>query len=132
MHPLEVTLTALAMDAGWSSVEVGVVEGVPVDAVGLGGFESSLDVFSEGDGFEVVRSTTCVVSAEVVDGESVGDGTVGEFVGDSVDVLFVAVGWFDSTVSGRISIALPFPAVRSLPHLGQKRIGPSVSCSHKP
>ena len=132
MHPLEVTLTTLSVDAGWSAVEVGVIEGVPVDAVGLGGFESSLDVFSEGDSFEVVGSAAGVVSAEVVDGEPVGDWSVGEFVGDAVGVLLVAVGWFDSPVSGGISIALPFPAVRSLPHLGQKRIGPSVSCSHKP
>jgi hypothetical protein len=87
-------------------------------------FVSPSEVFLDGDGFKVLRIDASLVAAEMVDGESDGDGPDGDFIdepgraslADSGDVLGgIAVG---------IMVASEGPAVRSLPHLGQKCIGP--------
>ena len=123
--PLTVAHTHAAFSSSSrSGVGVGFGEFVSVEAVGFGGVAAgggvtSEDVGSCGDWLEVVGVDASFVSAEVVEGESFGDGSDEVLVDESVGASTSDIADPLDSVPVAVFAAEPFPAVRSLPHFGQ-------------
>lgn len=87
-------------------------------AVGLAGIDgaeapTTEQVFDEGDGLEVRRTNTPPISAEMVERQPCGDGTVDGFVSDSMGQQIASLtlkGALQAPIAVTADRTLPFPA----------------------